>query len=379
MSIQRTLDLGQITRAKSAFLFGPRQTGKSWLIRHTLPDCLLFDLLDSDTFAALAANPKLIEQQWLADKRKPLVVLDEVQRLPGLLNEVHRLIELRGMRFLLTGSSARKLRRSGVNLLGGRARVHHLFPLTSAELGDAFDAATAVNRGLLPAIYGSDDPDADLASYIGTYLREEIAAEAVARNVPAFSRFLHVAAACNGQIINHTRIANDAQVPRTTIIEYFGILHDTMLAYEVPAWRQSVKRKALATSRMYLFDAGVARQLRNQGEIRTGSPEFGAALETVLCHELSAYSGYHACKALSYWRSTSGFEVDFILDGRAAIELKATAHITSSDLKGLRALREEGQLKHYYCITLEARAREVEGILLLPLRQFLKRLWDGDI
>lgn len=378
-SIARCFDPVAITRHKSAFLFGPRQTGKSWLIRHTLPDSLIYDLLDAEVYAALSSNPKLIEQQWLADKSKPLVVLDEVQRLPSLLNEVHRLIELHGIRFLLTGSSARKLRRSGVNLLGGRARLHHLFPFTSAELGNAFDLSLAVNRGLLPSIYASDAPDADLASYIGTYLREEIAAEAVARNVPAFSRFLQVAAACNGAVINHTRIANDAQVPRTTVIEYFEILKDTMLAYEVPAWRATVKRKALATSKLYLFDAGIARHLRRQNEIRAGSPEYGPAVETVLCHELWAYCGYTNSGSVAYWRSTSGFEVDFILADRAAIELKASANVATSDLKGLRALREEGLLKAYYCVTLEPRAREVDGILLLPISQFLKRLWAGQI
>lgn len=378
-SISRLLDLKRITSNRSAFLLGPRQTGKSWLIRNSLPDAMVYDLLDAEVYASLSSNPKLIEQQWMADGRQPLVVVDEVQRLPMLLNEAHRLIELRGIRFLLTGSSARKLRRSGTNLLGGRARMHHLFPFTSAELGASFDLTVAVNRGLLPPIYGSDDADADLASYVGTYLREEIAAEAVARNIPAFNRFLQVAAACNGQIINHTRIASDAQVPRTTVIEYFGILKDTMLAHEIPAWRETVKRKAVSTSKMYLFDAGVARYLRKQGEIRPGSVDFGGAVETVLCHELSAYCSYTGEKELSYWRSTSGYEVDFILGDEVAIELKAGSNVTSSDLKGLRALREEGLLKRYYCVSMESRPRDVDGILVVPIATFLQRLWQGEI
>lgn len=377
--IARELDLHRVAATKSCFLFGPRQTGKSWLIRHALPDALVYDLLDGEVFASLSRNPKLIEQQWLADGKHRLVVLDEVQRLPSLLNEVHRLIESQRMRFLLTGSSSRKLRRSGTNLLGGRARLRHLFPLTSAELGKRFDLLQSLNRGLLPSIYCSDSPNEDLAAYVGLYLQEEIAAEAAARNVPAFSRFLSVAAACNGCMINHSRISNDAQVPRTTVIEYFQILKDTLIASELPAWRQSVKRKALATSKLYFFDTGVVRHLRNQPDIRPGTPEFRVALETLIHHELSAFCAYRDAGPMAYWRSTSGFEVDFVVADRVAIELKASRNVSDSDLKGLRAIREEGLLKSHICVTGEDRPREVDGILLLPVAEFLRRLWVGEV
>jgi len=201
----------------------------------------LYDLLDSPTYLALSRNPERIAQE--VTERDRIVVIDEVQRLPDLLNEVHRLIETRRIRFLLTGSSARKLRGGGVNLLGGRARTQYLHPLTSDELGARFDLARAAERGLLPSIYFSDDPRADLEAYAGTYLQQEIVAEGATRNAPAFSRFLRVAAACNGAIVNFTNVANDAQVPRTTVYEYFEILKDTLVLHELPAWGKSIKRK----------------------------------------------------------------------------------------------------------------------------------------
>src|SRR5712691_2992579 len=239
--VERVLDLPGLIRKKSHFLFGPRQTGKSFLIRHTLPGVRLYDLLDHATYLALSQQPTRIAEELTATDR--VVVIDEIQRLPELLNEVHRLIEERGIKFLLTGSSARKLRRGGVNLLGGRARTRYLHPLIARELGRRFDLTRAVQCGTLPSIYFSDDPQADLAAYAGSYLQQEIVAEGATRNVPAFSRFLRVAAHCNGTIVNFTNIANDAQVPRTTVYEYFEILKDTLVLHELPAWRKSLKRK----------------------------------------------------------------------------------------------------------------------------------------
>ena len=210
----RTLDLSGLLEKKSHFLFGPRQTGKTFLIRHALPRARVYDLLDHATYLALGQRPQRIAEELTPTDR--VVVIDEIQRLPELLNEVHRLIEQRGISFLLTGSSARKLRRGGVNLLGGRARVKHLHPLIARELGPRFDLTRAIERGTLPSIYLSDDPHADLAAYAGAYLQGEIVAEAATRNIPAFSRFLRVAAHCNGTMVNFTNVANDAQVPRTT-------------------------------------------------------------------------------------------------------------------------------------------------------------------
>lgn len=373
--IERVLDLPSLLLKKSHFLFGPRQTGKTSLIRHSLKGVRSYDLLDTSVYLALSQNPGRISQEL--DPRDEIVVVDEIQRLPVLLNEIHRLIEERGIRFLLTGSSARKLRRGGVNLLGGRARTKYMHPLTYRELGNQFDLLKAIDRGLLPSIYLSDDPRADLQAYTGSYLQQEIVAEGTTRNIPAFSRFLKVAALCNGTVVNFTNVSNDAQVPRTTVYEYFEILKDTLLLHELPAWRKSKKRKPLASSKYYFFDVGVVATLQGR-EFRQGTPEFGEAFETYLMHELVSYSDYVSGEPLSYWRSTSGFEVDFILGDHTAIEVKAKENLSTQDLKPLRALAEEKKLKRYLCVSLEPRRRNLENLTILPLREFLEALWSRE-
>lgn len=374
--VERLVDLPALLSRKSHFLLGPRQTGKTSLVHHALPDARLYDLLDSATYLALSRDPGRIAQELRPSDR--VVVIDEIQRLPELLNEVHRLIEARGVRFLLTGSSARKLRRGGVNLLGGRARTKFLHPLTARELGAAFDLARAVSRGLLPSIYFSDDPPADLEAYAGTYLQEEVVAEGATRNVPAFSRFLRVAAFANATIVNFTNVASDAQVARTTVYEYFEILRDTLVVHELPAWRQSKKRKPLVSSKYYFFDVGVLGTLQGR-PFRVGTPEWGEALETYLLHELVSYRDYRSGDALAYWRSTSGFEVDFVIGDHTAVEIKATANVSAGDVKGLRALAEEERLKRYVFVCLEPRPRRVGRIDILPLPDFLGALWTGEI
>jgi len=272
--VPRVLDLPGLLAKKSHFLLGPRQTGKTTLIRHALPETPRYDLLETATWLALSQNPGR-----LAEELSPgtaTVVIDEIQRLPQLLNEVHRLIEERGVRFLLTGSSARALRRGGVNLLGGRARTRVLHPLTRGELGARFDLERALIHGTLPSIWFSDDPRADLDAYAGAYLQQEVVFEGAARNLPAFSRFLRVAALANGQIVNFTTVASDAQVPRTTIYEYFEVLRDTLLLFEVPAWRRPRKRKPLVSSKFYFFDIGAANALAGRRP-DPGTPEFGHA------------------------------------------------------------------------------------------------------
>lgn len=373
--VQRILDLPALMEKKSHFLFGPRQTGKTSLIHHTLKGVKVYDLLGTSIYLALSQNPSRIGQELTAKDR--IVVIDEIQRLPILLNEVHRLIETHGIRFLLTGSSARKLRRGGVNLLGGRARTKNLHPFTYKELGDKFDLARAMERGLLPSIYFSDDPRADLQAYAGSYLQQEIIAEGATRNLPAFSRFLKVAALCNGQIVNFTNVSNDAQVARTTVYEYFDILKDTLILYELPSWRKSKKRKPLASSKYYFFDVGVVSVLQGR-KFRPGTPEFGEAFETYLMHELISYSDYVSGETLSYWRSTSGFEVDFIIGDHTAVEVKAKENLSASDLKPLRALSEEKKLKRYLCVSLEPRRRRFEEVMVLPYRDFLEALWNGE-
>ncbi|MBI2211527.1 MAG: ATP-binding protein [Deltaproteobacteria bacterium] len=372
--IERLLDLPRLLSKRSHFLFGPRQTGKSFLIAHTLTGVRLYDLLESSTYVTLSQNPGRIAEELTPRDRT--VVIDEIQRLPELLNEVHRLIEKRGIRFLLTGSSARKLRRGGVNLLGGRARTKYLHPLTYRELGAHFDIYRALDRGLLPAIYFSDDPKADLDAYAGSYLQQEIVAEGATRNVPAFSRFLRVAALCNGTIVNFTNVGNDAQVARTTVYEYFEILKDTLVLHELPAWRKSRKRKPLASSKYYFFDVGVVAALQRR-IFHPGTPEFGQALETYLMHELVSYRDYVSEEPVSYWRSTSGFEVDFIIGDHTAVEVKSKENVSQADLKSLCALAEEQKLKRYLCVSFEKRRRQVGGIAVLPVREFLDTLWAG--
>jgi len=372
--IRRALDLAGLLARKSHFLLGPRQTGKTFLVRHALPAARVYDLLDSATYLALSRDPGRIAQE-VTDRDK-IVVVDEIQRLPELLNEVHRLIERRRVNFLLTGSSARKLRGAGVNLLGGRARTLYLHPLTSHELGSHFDLERAAARGLIPSIYFSDDPRADLEAYAGTYLQQEIVAEGATRNVPAFSRFLRVAALCNATIVNFTNVANDAQVARTTVYEYFEILRDTLILHELPAWRRSGKRKPLVSSKYYFFDIGVAGALQGR-TIRFGTPEFGQALESLVSHELAAHRDYTSGDPLAYWRSTSGFEVDFVIGDHTAVEVKAKANVSNRDLAALLAIAEEHRFRRLICVSLEARARRVGPVSILPCVEFLEALWQG--
>jgi predicted AAA+ superfamily ATPase len=358
---------------KSHFLLGPRQTGKTFLIRNTLENVHVYDLLDSETYLTLSRNPGRIAEEL--QPQNQVVVIDEIQRLPELLNEVHRLIEASDTRFLLTGSSARKLRRGGINLLGGRARTKYLHPLTYKELNKHFDLFRAIKNGLIPSIYFSDEPHADLQAYAGSYLQQEIHAEGATRNMPAFSRFLRIAAFCNATLVNFTNVANDAQVARTTVYEYFEILKDTLILYELPAWRKSRKRKPLASSKYYFFDIGVVSVLQGR-EFRSGTPEFGEAFETYLMHELKSYCDYISGEQLSYWRSTSGFEVDFILGEHTALEVKAKKNLSDNDIKSLRMLSEEGKMKRYLCVSLEPRRRKVGNIEILPYKEFLDLLWD---
>jgi len=373
--ISRALDLPSILQNKSCFLFGPRQTGKSLLAKMTLPNAVVYDLLKSDLYLTLQQNPSRLREE-ITDNNS-IVVIDEIQKIPALLDEVHYLIENVGVRFLMTGSSARKLRRGGVNLLGGRARSRRLHPFVYREL-DSFNLERALQFGLIPTIYLSDSPREDLVSYTGDYLIEEIAQEGLTRNIGAFSRFLDVAAACNGQMLNFSKIASDAQVPTSTVREYFQILEDTLIATTLPAWKKSSVRKPITTAKFYFFDVGVARQLQGRRDLPVRTPAFGEAFETYIFHELSAFIDYTADGQLNYWRSKSKFEVDFVLNDVTAIEVKAKQNVTPRDLKGIRALKEENLLKNYLVVSLEERPRTIDDIHILPLNTFLKNLWDDQ-
>lgn len=375
LELTRCLNLAGLLAKKSHFLFGPRQTGKTHLIQKNLPKARVYDLLDGGTLAALSQNPGRIEQELTPQDH--CIVIDEVHRLPDLLNEVHRLIEKKKIHFLLTGSSARKLRRTGVNLLGGRARTKYLHPLSASELGNHFDLNRALSNGLIPSIYLSDDPRADLEAYSGSYLKEEIMAEGAVRNLPAFSRFIHVAALCNASVVNFTNVANDAQVKRTTVYEYFEILRDTLILRELPAWREGRSRKPRVSSKYYFFDTGVAHHLQGR-IIHPGTTEFGAAFETFILHELTCCRDYQGLSELSFWRSASGFEVDFLIGDRIALEAKAKTNVAPYDLRSLHAIKEEGAFRRLICVSLEPHPRNADGIEILPVSAFLKALWSGE-
>ena len=373
--IARYLDARELLKQRSCFLFGPRQTGKSTLVRHQLADVRTYNLLDPTLFIRLARNPALIREA-LAPQTE-IIVIDEIQKMPALLNEVQLMIEEHGVRFFLTGSSARTLRRKGVNLLGGRARSRVLHPFVSAELGDHFRLERALEFGLLPSVYFSDAPAEDLAAYSGDYLKQEVAAEALVRNIGAFSRFLEVAALSHGRMINFAQIASDAQVPASTVREYYGILEDTFIAHEVPAYTETRKRKAVSTSKYYLFDIGLARHLQGRRGLPLGTAEYGEAFESFVLQEIKGFCDYHLLDPPRYWRSKSQFEVDFVV-GELAVEVKAKKAVSHRDLRGLRALREENRLSHYVLVSLEPMARRVDGIDILPWREFLTRLWAGE-
>lgn len=379
----RILNL-DLSHTETSFLWGPRQTGKSTLAHTLFPQAKRYDLLLADVYRALIARPELIREECLAagldgDSQIDPIVIDEVQKIPGLLDEVHWLIENKGLRFLLCGSSARKLKRSGSNLLGGRAVRYHLHPLICSEIPD-FSLNRALNVGLLPRHYQNVQPQRLIQAYVGDYLREEIAAEALTRNIPAFNRFLQVAALSNGELINYNTIATECGVSAPTAKGYFQILEDTLIGHFVPAFRKRAKRRIVGAPRFYFFDIGVVAHLTSRGRVVPGSELFGRAFEHFIFMELTAHASYSGFfYPLSYWRTTSGFEVDFILgNGDVAVEVKSASQIQDRHLKGIRAFKEEFDVAHYLVVSQDASPRQTaDGILILPWQDFLERLWNG--
>jgi len=315
------------------------------------------------------------------DNQRFPVIIDEVQKAPMLLDEIHWLMANRGMRFILCGSSARKLRRGHANLLGGRAVRYELFPLVYPEI-PSFDLVRALHRGLLPRHYDSEYPQELIRSYVADYLTEEIAAEALTRNVPSFSRFLQIAALTSGEILRYANIASDCGVSAPTVKQYFEILVDTNLGKIVPPWRKRGKRRQIEAPKFYLFDTGVTGHLCGRGQVSPGSESFGRAFEQFIFIQLAAhaeYSGLHY--PIAYWRTASGFEVDFVLgDGAAAVEVKSGAETKPRHLKGLRAFAEEFPAPRRIVVSLDAAPRRTDdGIDILPYNIFLDRLWRGEI
>ncbi len=378
MTLDRILDLRQLLAKKSFFLFGARSTGKSTLIRQQLPDdCLYIDLLDGSMFLRLAADPGELERMVQARRRQgEVVVIDEIQKLPALLDQIHRMIERRpGSRFLMTGSSARKLRSGGTNLLAGRAWEAHLFPLVAREI-PGFELERALRFGTLPQVYLSEDPEEELAAYTQTYLREEILAEGMIRKMPPFARFLRMAALSNARLINFASLASDAALPASTVREYFSILGDTLLGFTLEPWTGSEKRKAIQTGKFYFFDVGVTHALAGTEHIERNSDLFGRSFEHWVALELRAWIAYRRLrKPLRFWRSVNGQEVDFLVGEDFAVEVKATTRVSRRDLAGLKALGEEKVFRHLLCVSMDPVEQVQDGIRCLPWQTFLEHLW----
>lgn len=365
---------------ESCFLWGARQTGKSTLLKFLYPESLYFDLLLSDEYERLLRRPSLLREIIEGSDISSPVIVDEIQRLPELLNEVHWLIENRGIRFILSGSSPRKILRSGGNLLGGRALRYELHPLVSAEIPD-FDLIKALNNGLLPRHYLSNNPRKLLSAYIGNYLRDEIITEARIRNITSFSRFLEAAAFSNGEMVNYSNIAADCGVSSPTVREYFQILEDTLTGHFLPSFQKNPKRRVINAPRFYFFDVGIAGYLIKRGRIDYGSEAFGKAFEHFIYQEIIAHSHYSDLNyPVSYWRTTSQLEVDFILgDHETAIEVKSTNMVNPRHLKGLKSFSEEYKVKRSIVVSTDPHPRRIDDIMILPWKMFLEELWAGKI
>ena len=366
------------------FLWGPRQTGKSTLLRQCYPDARWLDLLKADEFRRYAANPELLRQEIETLREPPgQVVIDEVQKVPALLDEVHWMIENRGVRFALCGSSARKVRRGAANLLGGRALRFEMHGLTAAELGDAFDLTQLLNHGYLPGMVAAARPAQRLDAYIGDYLKEEIVAEGIVRNLPAFAGFLNAAALTDGEIVNYTNIAADCGVSSPAAKGYFQILEDTLLGRWLPAYRKRPKRRLVTAPKFYFADVGIVNRLARRGPLAAGTELYGKAFENWVFHELVAFLTYRELDhPLAYWRLVGGTEVDFVLgDMRLAVEAKASARVVGRHLKGLRSLADDNpHVGGRVVVCLEPRPRRTEdGIDVLPAADFVQRLWQGDL
>lgn len=372
----RGLDLPEAGR-ETFFLWGPRQTGKTTLLRQKYPDATWVDLLKADEYRRYVERPELLREELIARPRPGQVVIDEVQKVPALLDEVHWLHENRRIRFALCGSSARKVRRGAANLLGGRAVRYELHGLTAAEIGKSFDLVRLLNHGYLPSIYESGRSDRLLASYVGDYLKEEVAAEGLVRNLPVFSAFLNAAALSDGDLVNFANIARDCGVSGHTVKGHFGILEDTLLGRWLPAYTKRPKRRVVAAPKFYFSDVGVVNLLARRGGLQPGGELFGKAFENWVHHELVAHNAYsERAVDLAYWRLASGIEVNFIVGNMAvAIEAKATAKITADHLKGLRHLRDDHPRVRRVVVCLEPRRRRTEdGIEILPVTAFTEDL-----
>jgi predicted AAA+ superfamily ATPase len=360
---------------RSFFLFGPRSTGKSTWVQNEFPSALLIDLLKASTFTRLTAQPDRLERM-IPEGFSDWVIIDEIQKIPSLLDETHRLIEARKLKFILTGSSPRKLRRGGVNLLGGRALTLGMYPLTAAELQGDFELKKALAHGLIPLAYTAEHPRDFLESYIQVYLQEEIAQEGLIRNIGSFTRFLESASFSQGSILNVSTVARDCAVPRKTVEGYFDILNDLRIGYRIPLFQKRVRRKTQAHPKFYFFDAGLFRTLRPIGPLEDDGGTIGPALETLVLQELIALSSYLRKRyRIHYWRSANNMEVDFIVYGEKAffaVEVTKANRIREDDTAGLKAFLNEYPMATAFLLYGGADRYYEDKIHFIPVTEFFR-------
>ena len=362
------------------FLFGGRQTGKSTLLKERFPKAVYIDLLKSDVRNRFKQHPEEFRESLLRYPPETLVIVDEIQKVPDLLDEVHWLMVEKGLWFILSGSSARKIKKSGANNLGGRAIPETLFPLVSAEIPD-FDLERAVQNGMIPRHYMVANARNRMRAYIDLYLKEEIIEEALVQNVDEFVRFMEVAAIMDGEILNYENVASDCEVSANTVKAYYKILVDTLLGFEVPAYRKVIKRKLYKSPRFYYFDVGIANHLTKRYHLAPKTPEYGHAFEHLIMQEIVAYLGYtNSDEELTYWHTYENLEVDAVIgDARVAIEIKSKEHIDHDDKKGVTEFAKEHPDTKQIIVSRDRISRRSGDVDLYYVTDFFKALWAGEI
>jgi predicted AAA+ superfamily ATPase len=369
---------------QSAFLWGPRKTGKSTLLHTLFPGSKFFDFLDTDLFFRFSNRPALLSEELDALSPEMLrmpVILDEVQKIPKILDEVHRLIENKGIRFILCGSSARKLKRGQANLLGGRAWRYELFPLATPEIQD-WKLLDILNKGMIPAHFQQSNPGRSLKAYLQDYMMEEVFQEGLVRNIPSFSRFFDAVGFSHGEMTNYLNISRDCGVDSKTVREYYQILIDTLMGIMIDPFKKRQTRQVITrTPKFYLFDTGVAGAITKRNIQEERGELFGKAFEHFILMEIIAYRSYlNLDFDITYWRTKSGLEVDFIIgDGEIAIEVKGTSRLDSSVLSGIRTFQEEMHPRKCIVVCNESSERKIGEIHIMPYRNFLTNLWEKSI
>lgn len=368
-----------IPKNKSFFLFGPRGTGKTTWVKKSFPDAIYIDLLESRLFNELLADPQRLED-YIPDNFRDWIIVDEVQKIPLILNEVHRLIESKGYRFILTGSSARKIRRKGQNLLAGRALTCFMYPLTTVELDKDFNLGHSLKYGTLPSVYTEEDPQAYLESYMKTYLQEEVLQEGLTRNLSVFARFLEAASFSQGSVLNISEVSRECAIERKTVENYFSILEDLLIGFRIPVFTKKAKRRMARHPKFYFFDAGVYKTIRPMGPLDSPEAAEGITFESLFLQELRAINDYYGLGyKIYYWRTSGGLEVDFILYGKRGIkafEIKRRNRISSSMLSGLKAFLSDYPDTQAFFIYGGSKNLYIDGIRVIPIERALRDLKD---